>query len=269
MPWNDIQRIRSESPLIHNITNYVVMNSTANGLLALGASPAMVHAIEEVAEFVAYARALVINIGTLSAPWVEAMEMAAGQAVRLNIPIIIDPVGCGATQFRMSTVRRLIDAGQPAVIRGNASEIRALVHANTASKGVDSLHTPDEVLNDAVTLARSIGCVISVSGPVDLVTDGTRIARIANGDPMMTRVTGMGCMSSAMTGAFAAVNADRFEAATHAMVTMGIAGEIAAQRVADQSQGPGSFQVHFLDALYALQATDIDQRIKLTRSDLD
>lgn len=259
MIWKDIQRIRAEAPLVHNITNYVVMNTTANALLALGASPVMAHAAEEVEEMVGFAQALVINIGTLSAPWVEAMIIAGREARRRKIPVVLDPVGSGATKFRTTTVQKLIQEISPTVIRGNASEIRSLLRSGPGAKGVDSRHSPDEVLDDARELSRSAGCVVSVSGPVDLIVEGDNTARVDNGHPMMSRVTGMGCTSSAVTGAFVAVNPSLFHAAAHAMALMGIAGEMAAERAA----GPGSFQLNFLDALYTIQEPDIKQRLRM------
>ena len=258
MIWQDLHSIREQAPLVHNITNYVVMNTSANALLALGASPVMAHAPEEVAEMVAFAGALVINIGTLSAPWVEAMFKAGLEARRRAIPIVLDPVGCGATRFRTDTAQRLLHELQPAIVRGNASEIQSLLRLGPGAKGVDSRHTPDEVLEDARALARSAGCVVTVSGAVDLIVGSDEVVRIANGHPMMTSVTGMGCTASALTGAFAAVNPKPFEAAEHAMAVMGIAGELAAER----ARGPGSFQMHFLDALYCLQESEIAQRLK-------
>jgi hydroxyethylthiazole kinase len=259
MIWQDIQRIRAEAPLVHNITNYVVMNTTANALLAIGASPVMAHALEEVEEMAGLARALVINIGTLSAPWVEAMLKAGKEARRRKIPVVLDPVGSGATQFRTATAQKLIQEIHPAVIRGNASEIRSLLRSGLGARGVDSRHTPDEVLDDARALSRSGGCVVSVSGPVDLIVEGDAVARVANGHPMMRKVTGMGCAASAITGAFAAVNPSPFQAAAHGMAVMGIAGEMAAERAA----GPGSFQTSFLDALHCIQESDIKQRLKM------
>jgi hydroxyethylthiazole kinase len=240
--------------LILNITNYVVMNTTANALLAVGASPVMAHAIEEVVEMTSLASALVINIGTLSPLWVESMVLAGEEARRRGIPIVVDPVGCGATTYRTSVAKQLVHHLQPAVIRGNASEIRSLVRADGSTKGVDSRNTVDEVIDDAKTLSQSANCVVSVSGPEDLIVAGGRIARVANGVPMMAKVTGMGCTASAITAAFAATRSSCFDAAVNAMVTMGVAGEIAARSAA----GPGSFQMHFLDALYRLDEAVID-----------
>jgi len=259
MIYQDIQRIRTESPLVHNITNYVVMNSTANALLAIGASPVMAHAIEEVSEMVSIARALVINIGTLSVPWVEAMIRAGQEARVRKIPIILDPVGCGATQFRTATAQRLMQQIRPTIIRGNASEIRSLLRADRGTRGVDSRHSPEEVADDARALSRSAGCVVSMSGPVDMIVEGDFMVLVENGHPMMAKVTGMGCTASAITGAFAAINPSPLRAAVHAMAVMGIAGEMAAER----STGPGSFQVNFLDILHCIQETDIAQRLKM------
>jgi hydroxyethylthiazole kinase len=259
MLWRDIQKIRAEAPLVHNITNYVVMNTTANALLAIGASPVMAHAVEEAKEMVGHARALVINIGTLSAPWVEAMVKAGKEARRRKIPVVLDPVGSGATQFRTTAAHKLIKQTHPDIIRGNASEIRSLIRTGPGAKGVDSRHTPDEVLDDARELSRSAGCVVSVSGSTDLIVQGDTVSRIANGHPMMAKVTGMGCTASAITAAFAAVNPSPFHAAAYAMAVMGIAGEMAAEH----SAGPGSFQLNFLDALYRIRESDIMQRIKM------
>lgn len=255
----DIQAIRAGAPLVLNITNYVVMNTTANALLAIGASPIMAHAIEEVEEMTGISGALVINIGTLSSHWVESMIRAGQAANSRGIPVVLDPVGCGATQFRTNVVRRLLETVKPSVIRGNASEIRATMQAGSKTKGVDSLHTPEAVLADARALSESIGCVVSVSGAVDIVVEGGKTARIANGAPIMTRVTGMGCTASALTGAFAAVNRSAFHAAAHAMALMGVAGEITAARAA----GPGSFQATFLDTLHGIGEAEISQRLRL------
>lgn len=262
MIWRDIQLIREQKPLIHNITNYVVMNTSANALLSIGASPVMAHAVEEVVEMVGFAKALVINIGTLSAPWIEAMVAAGKKANQQGIPVILDPVGSGATVFRTSTAHRLIEEIRPDIIRGNASEIKSLVRSGFGAKGVDSQHSPLEVLDDAHKLSESAGGIVSVSGPTDLIVNGSKVVRVGNGHPMMTIVTGMGCSASAITGAFAAVNANLFQAAIHAMAVMGIVGEMAAER----SIGPGSFQLNFLDVLYGLKETDFTVRLKIDGS---
>jgi hydroxyethylthiazole kinase len=253
--WNSLQKIRSAPPLIHNITNHVVMNSTANALLALGASPAMAHAAEEVEDFVAIASALVINIGTLSSGWIASMRLAAQAAVRLGKPWVLDPVGAGATPLRTQTARKLAQL-KPSVLRGNASEIMAVAAENlTPTRGVDSTVASNAALSTAQRVAQTYRTVVVVSGAVDYVTDGTRVLEVHNGHPMMTRVTGLGCTATALIGAFLAVDPDALMAAAHAMAVLGVAGEIAAAR----SAGPGSLQMHLFDVLYALDEAALRQ----------
>jgi hydroxyethylthiazole kinase len=259
MLWHDLRKIRAEAPLTHNITNYVAMNITANALLAIGASPVMAHAAEEVEEMVALARALVINIGTLSTTWIDSMIKAGREARRRGIPIILDPVGAGATKFRTATARDLLREICPAIVRGNASEIRSLVFAEHSTKGVDSTHSTGEALDAAQEISRQHYCVVSLSGERDLIVSGKERICISNGHPMMPRVTGLGCTATAITGAFAAVNSSYFQAAAHAMALMGIAGEMAAEK----ANGPGSFQPAFLDTLYSIQEPDIDRRLRM------
>ena len=257
--WQDIQRIRAEAPLVHNITNYVVMNTTANALLAIGASPVMAHAQEEVEEMTALAKALVINIGTLSTAWIDSMMKAGRAARQKGIPIVLDPVGSGATRFRTETAQALVLNSAPSIIRGNASEIRSLVLAEQSTKGVESVHASEETLEAAQILSTKFGGVVSISGRTDLIVEGSRTIRILNGHPLMSRVTGMGCTATALTAAFAAVNPSYFAAAANAMAVMGIAGEIAAEHCA----GPASFEISFLDALYNIQESDIAHRMKM------
>lgn len=257
--WKDVETIRSRAPLVHNITNYVVMNSTANALLAIGASPVMAHAVEEVEEMTGIARALVINIGTLSPTWVEAMVKAGRKARAKGIPVVLDPVGAGATQFRTSTVHRLLQDAPPSIIRGNASEIRAVLYAEDATKGVDSTHASEEALAAARTLSLHCHAVVCVSGATDLIVSDRSVIRVANGHPMMPRVTGLGCTATALVGAFAAVNPSPWRATAHAMAVMGIAGEMSAER----STGPGSLQTSLLDALYTLGEADIRSRLRM------
>jgi hydroxyethylthiazole kinase len=205
------------------------------------------------------ARALVINIGTLSRTWVHAMIEAERAAHDRHTPIIFDPVGAGATRFRTQTAHRLLDEVPPTVIRGNASEIRALCTADHLTKGVDSVHASEDALDAARALAARHGCVVSVSGATDLIVSGESVIRVGNGHPMMPRVTGLGCTATALTGAFAAVNPSPLRAAAHAMAVMGIAGELAAA----DCPGPGTFQVRFLDALYLLREADIHERLRM------
>jgi hydroxyethylthiazole kinase len=219
----------------------------------------MAHAVDEVEEMTGLASALVLNIGTLSGPWIEAMFLAAGAARRKGIPIVLDPVGAGATRFRTETARRLLVEARPAIVRGNASEIMALAHLESATKGVESRHGAEAAVETARSLSAEFGCVVSVSGPVDHILLGGSLVRVLNGHPLMPRVTGLGCAATALSGAFAAVSADPFAAAVRAMAVMGIAGEMAAERAA----GPGSFQVAFFDALYRLSESDVRTRLRL------
>ena len=240
--------VRAKSPLVHNITNYVVMNNSANALLAIGASPVMAHWTDEMEEMTAIAGALVINIGTLDKVWIEGMFAAGRAARRRGVPIVLDPVGAGATSQRTTTALRLIEECKPTVIRGNGSEIMALVNADIKSKGVDSSATSHDALSAAKTLAHNTGAVVVISGATDYITDGTTIHTVEGGDPIMTSVTGLGCTSTALVGAFLAVERDAMVAATSAMAVMSLAGE----RAASYSKGSGSMQMNFLDELYNL-----------------
>lgn len=257
-----LEPVKRDHPLVHNITNYVVMNFTANVLLALGASPVMAHAIEEVEEMVGLANALVINIGTLSRPWIDSMAKAARAARDRSIPIVLDPVGAGATRFRTETARRLLGEAPVAVLRGNGSEILALAGAKGATRGVDSVSGSQDARGAALDLAKEYGMVVAVTGAEDFVTDGSRTATIANGHPLMGRVTGTGCAASSVTGAFCGVEKDPFAAAVGALVAYGIAGELAAAC----ASGPGSFQIALLDALDALNTEVVCARAKVTLS---
>ena len=257
--WSDIQAIKQNFPLIHNITNYVVMEWTANCLLAIGASPAMAHALEEVREMALLANSLVLNIGTLSSPWLKSMIDALGAANAKGIPVILDPVGVGATRFRMGAVQAILKAGAVDVIRGNASEIVSLCGFQGASKGADSLVKASECLQEAKQLATQHQCVVWMSGKSDVITDGNTHWLVHNGDPLMSKVTGMGCTASAMTASFLGVNKNRLQGCVHAALVMGIAGEIAARRAG----GPGSFKIAFVDILYNLSEAEIKERMQL------
>lgn len=259
--WQDIQQIRANAPLVHNITNYVVMNTTANALLAIGASPVMAHAREEVAQMAAIASALVINIGTLSGPWVQAMAAAMKVAGEKEIPIILDPVGVGATAYRTQTANQLLATAAPAVIRGNASEIIALVVSGAETKGVDATAAAESALTAGQTLHETTGSTVCISGATDYIIGGEAVVSISNGHPLMPRVTGLGCTATALCGAFAAVNPSGQQATAHAMATMGIAGEMAAE----SANGPATFQTAFIDSLYQLKADDVARRLKAGR----
>ena len=245
--------VRARRPLVQNITNYVAMTISANVLLALGASPAMVHAAEETEEFSAFTDALVINIGTLSPAWISGMKLAAATAVAHTKPFILDPVACGATRLRTRTANDLL-ALRPSIIRGNAGEIMALAGSSGAkSRGVDSLSSADEGLSAAVALAKSSGAVVAMTGVIDYVTDGVRITRITGGHGLMPLSTAIGCALTATVGAFAAV-APPYEAAVAALATYAAAGKVAGDRCPN---GPGHMPAELCDALYQSSETQI------------
>lgn len=256
-PWAAIERLRASAPLVHNVTNYVVMNTTANALLAIGASPLMAHAPEEIDELVGLAGALVVNIGTLSSAWIAAMRLAARRAGEVGKPWVLDPVGVGASGLRTSTAASLL-ALRPTVVRGNASEILALGGAVGAVKGVDSTASSSAAVDVARTLAQRTGSVVAVTGAIDYVTDGTRVAEVAQGVPLMARVTGLGCTASALIGAFLAVEHNPLDAAANALTVLGVAAEVAAER----AEGPGTLQLYLLDALYRLDRDTLAARVR-------
>jgi hydroxyethylthiazole kinase len=244
----NLERVRRARPLVHNITNFVVMNCTANGLLAIGASPVMAHAKDEVEEMVALAGALVLNIGTLSLEWIDSMVRAGKRANELDIPVILDPVGSGATRMRTASAKRLISELSIRVIRGNGSEILSLADRSAGTKGVDSVHGVDEAKEAAGELARELRTTLAITGAVDLVTDGRRQLRVHNGHELMQTVTGTGCTATAIIGAFLAVDKDPVRAAATALAYFGLAGE----KGAEKADGPGSYQIALLDALYKI-----------------
>ena len=246
-----LHQMRATAPLVHNITNYVAMNIMANVLLSAGASPAMVHAREEVAEFAGLAQSLTINIGTLDPAWAEAMEIAARTMNAAGRPWVFDPVGVGATRFRQEVCARLLLL-RPTVIRGNASEIIALSGLGGQGRGVDATDPVEAAETAARALARRTGAVVAVSGPVDFVTDGASAYRVLNGHALMPCVTALGCSLNGVIAAFIA-GQERLGATVAALAYYGLAGERAAQGAA----GPGSFQTAFLDALHALTPDDL------------
>jgi len=260
-PGADLAAIRERKPLVHQITNYVVMNETANATLALGALPVMAHAREEVEEMAAAAGALVLNIGTLEPAWVDAM-LAAGRAANgAGVPIVLDPVGAGATGYRTETARRLASELELAVIRGNAAELATLAGRAAEIRGVESIGAADAPGELARTAAADLGTVVAVTGPVDHVSDGGQVVAVANGDPLLATITGSGCMSTAITGCFLAVADQPFSAAAEALAAFGVAGEDAAR----EAHGPGSFHAALYDALHRLHPTTLDARARFER----
>lgn len=254
--------IAAKRPLIHHITNYVVMNETANATLAIGASPVMAHALEEVEEMASAASALVLNIGTLTPDLVESMLVAGRAAAAKGIPIVLDPVGAGATGLRTRATQRLLENLPISIIRCNRAEAAAIIGLECAIKGVDAVDVVDDAEHISAALSRSHSCVAALTGPIDTVCDGHRTARISHGHPMMATVTGTGCMATTMTAVFAAVIDDHFTAATAALAFYGMAGEAAAI----ETEGlPGSYHVALYDAIAYLAASGInDAKVELT-----
>ncbi len=258
-PGATLAALRARKPLVHNLTNYVVMNETANAILALGALPVMAHAREEVEEMAGLAGALVINIGTLDAPWVESMLVAGHAANEGGIPVVVDPVGAGATRYRTDTAKRLLDEVDVAVLRGNFGEVATLVGVQAEVRGVESIEAGGDPAELAREAARALGVVASVTGAIDHVSDGDRVAAVANGHPLLATVSGTGCMSTAVTGCFLAAREDPFEAAAEALVAFGVAGEDAAR----DAKGPGSFHAGLYDALAALSPETLTSRARV------
>jgi hydroxyethylthiazole kinase len=232
---HNLTAIREKKPLIHNITNFVVMNYTANALLAMGASPVMAHAQNEVEDMVSFAGALVLNIGTLTDDWIHSMIKAGKKASEKGTPIILDPVGSGATALRTDSAKKIIEQTRISVIRGNASEILSLRHAESKTKGVDSIHSVEEAAKTATVI------------------------RVANGHPLMGYVTGTGCTATVTIGAFLAVDADPVSATATALAYFGLAGEVAAQN----ASAPGSFMIQMIDALYTITPEDLKKGCKI------
>jgi hydroxyethylthiazole kinase len=249
----DLEKIRNKAPLVHNITNFVVMNSTANVLLAAGASPVMAHAENEVEEMVSLAGALVLNIGTLTDEWIRAMVVAGRKANELGVPVVLDPVGAGATGLRTAASQELLGAVDVAVVRANASEVLALAGGAEATKGVDSVHSAEEAAGVMPDLAKELGCTIAVTGETDIVTDGERTLEVAGGHPLMGYVTGTGCAATVLVGAFLAVDDDPVQAAAGGLAFFGLAGA----RAAEKCRGPGTYWVRVLDELYSVSEDDL------------
>lgn len=259
--WKNILAVREQSPLVHSITNYVVMNNTANALLAAGASPIMAHAHPEMNDMVSIVGALVINIGTLDEYFVKSMHLAINKANALGKPWVLDPVGAGATPYRNDVLEELLQF-RPTIIRGNASEIMALAkkHQST-TKGVDSTHQSTEAMEAAAILCQHFGSVVCISGATDIIVSAGKTVKLSNGHPLMARVTGLGCTATALTGAFVAVNPHSpVEATASAMALLGVAGELAAEH----SKGPGSLQVNLLDILHSINKEEFMARVKVS-----
>lgn len=257
--FNNLKEIK---PLVHHITNYVTVNDCANITLAIGASPVMSDAIDEVEDMVSIASALVINIGTLNNVKVDSMIKAGKKANELGIPVILDPVGVGATPYRKDTALKLIKEIKFAVIRGNLAEIKVLCGMNALSKGVDSeesdLTNAKEV---ALTLSKTLNTIIAITGVFDYISDGSKVIVLKNGHEMLKNVTGTGCMTTSLIGSYCGASKDYMNAAVLGVMTMGIAGEIAYENL-NKNEGSGSFRVKLMDAIYNFSIDDISKRGK-------
>lgn len=252
-----LRKVREENPLVHNITNTVVTNFTANGLLAIGASPVMASAPEEVADMAKISSSLVLNIGTLTAQTVESMILAGKSANEHNVPVIFDPVGAGANRFRTESAQKIMSEVNVSVIRGNAAEIANVVGEKWEIKGVDAGSIEGDVWSLAVTAAQKWNCIVVITGKEDIATDGSNTYVVANGHPLLTKVTGTGCLLTSVIGAFAGVEQDGLKASIAALTFYGVAAEKAAEKALEQ--GPGSFQIEFLNQLSFVSDKEIQQ----------
>lgn len=261
-----LEKVRERNPLVHNITNVVVTNFTANGLLALGASPVMAYAKQEVADMAKIAGALVLNMGTLSEREVKAMLIAGKSANQHHVPVLFDPVGAGATPYRTETAQKIVRELDIALVRGNAAEIANVIGESWEIKGVDAGEAGGDVASLAKAAAEKLETVVAITGKVDVISDGSTVYAIDNGHPILTKVTGTGCLLTSVMGAFAAVAENTLAAGAAALVAYGVAAQKAAEKSA--ADGPGSFQIQFLDALSSVSADDIHRLGKIEQHKL-
>lgn len=263
-----LKQVKEKNPLVHHITNYVTVNDCANITLAIGGSPVMADDIAEVSDMVALASSLVLNIGTLNSRSVESMIVAGKRANELKIPVILDPVGAGATPYRTETAKKIISEVRLAVIRGNLSEIKTLYGIESKTKGVDaceSCFVDGNELKDekemAKALANKLETVVAITGAVDLITDGKTIYAVENGDKIMCKVTGTGCMCTSLIGSYLGAGDNKLLATLAGVVSMGIAGEIAYLGL--DKEGTGTLKVKIIDAIYNLSEYEIMKRSKI------
>lgn len=257
-----VTELRNKVPLVHNITNYVTVNDCANAVLAIGASPIMAEDMEETQDITSISSALVINIGTLNKRTIDSMIASGKKANELGIPVILDPVGAGASKLRNDTTEAILQQVKLAVLRGNMSEISFVAGLEVSTKGVDASEA--DAKNDGVTIAKKVAnqfnCIVAITGAIDIISDGKRVVTIENGHKMLSKVTGTGCMTTALTGAFAGATEDYYTAAVAGVASMGIAGEIAYEKAGNL--GAGSFHTAIIDAISQLDAGTIEKRAK-------
>ena len=252
-----LEKVRVVNPLVHNITNVVVTNFTANGLLSLGASPVMAYAVEEVADMAKISGALVLNIGTLNSTVIESMIIAGNAANEQRVPVIFDPVGAGATSFRTESSRRILKEVQISLIRGNAAEIANVAGLGWEIKGVDAGQTNGNTIELAILTAKKLKTVVVITGKDDVISDGETTYVVHNGHPILTKVTGTGCLLTSVIGAFAAIEKNLLMAAVSALTFYGVAAELAVQKM--EGKGPGSFQIEFLNQLSLVGVEEMNQ----------
>lgn len=280
-----IKDVRDTHPLVHCITNYVTVNDVANSILAIGGSPIMADALEEVEAVVSKSKALVLNIGTLNENTVKAMILAGKTANAKNIPVIFDPVGAGFTQYRTEAAKKILDEVGVGIIRGNLSEIASLAGIKSANKGVDASDSITDIKNSAAgidqvaiakNLAKKYSTIIAITGQTDIISDGNCCYKIRNGHPILSKVTGTGCMATGLIAAFAGANSDAISgintaaatsgvsllsAAVAGIASMGIAGEIAFAKAGND--GTGSFHIAIIDALSRMNDVELQSHLKL------
>lgn len=256
---NVLSKVKENTPLVHALTNYVTINDCANILLAYGASPAMAEAYDETYDFAKISSAIYINIGTLTKEQEQAMLMAVLSAKNNNVPVVLDPVACGAIKRKIDFIQRVFEIGKVDIIKGNLGEIKYLAGYEAKTRGVDSIDDGSNSVEACIALARKHNCVVVATGVQDIITDGERTAIIENGTSLLTLVTGAGCMVGALTAATAAVEEDKFIAAVASVLSMNLAGEHAAKEVT----APGSFKVRLIDEIYLLKEDDLQKEGKV------
>ncbi|MDD2382635.1 MAG: hydroxyethylthiazole kinase [Sulfurospirillaceae bacterium] len=259
-----LAQIKEKRPFVHHITNYVTVNDCANVVLAIGASPVMADEIKEVADMVSICNALVLNIGTCNERTLASMIEAGKMANIKNIPIILDPVGIGATPFRFHAVEQLMQEIRFSVIRGNMAEIKVIAGLNAKRTGVDSLEDESESAKVACTLAKKLGCIIAITGKIDSVSDGEKTYLLDNGHVNLTKVTGTGCMTSSLIGSFLGAGNKALYSAIGGILCMSIAGEVATTCKQFNEEAIGSFKVYLMDAIAAIKPQNITERVKIS-----
>jgi len=248
--------IKERKPLVHHITNFVTINDCANMTLAIGASPIMAYDEAEVEEVVSMASSLVLNIGTLSSDSIKSMILAGKKANELNIPVILDPVGVGATRLRTRAIEEILDNVKISVIKGNMSEIKSIAGLKVSIRGVDSTADSEDGGEVAKELASKLECIVAITGEKDIISDGKKIIYINNGHEILSKLTGTGCMTASLIASYCGVTSDYLTATLGGILSMGIGGELAFESL-KPNEGIGSYKVNLFDSIYNLTADTI------------